>query len=160
MHALWVLWARETCVCVASLLTSLCLFQLPCLLWFPSQAKAEFSYTFHNAILGERGEKWICEKVNPPVIIHFYIFTIYLKDSQAHRVPVIYDKQGSEMTLPFCTTARVTAIASFLVIIHLGGSEQWLAHGNWYVFLVPGSWNSIYACFLPMTSLWNHSDLH
>lgn len=90
----------------------------------PFTGRGEFFYTSYNAILGERGEKWICEKVNSPVIIHFYIITIYLKDSQAHRAPVIYDKQGRELTLPFCTTARVTAIASFLVTIHLGCSEQ------------------------------------
>lgn len=73
---------------------------------------------------------------NSQVIIHFYIFTVYLKDSQAHRAAVISNKQGSDMALPFSTAAPAAALTSFLVIIHLGGSEQWLAHGNPYVFLV------------------------
>lgn len=92
VHALCCGPGRLVSVCVVSLPTSSCLSQLPCLLPFPSRTEAEFSYISHNALLGgNKGRNRYLRRLifNSPVVIHFYIFTVYLQDSQAHRAPVI-----------------------------------------------------------------------
>jgi hypothetical protein len=130
MHALCVLWTRETCLRLCSISPNFLAFSHSL-----HMLKQNFLISPTMPFWGNEGRNGYARGLifNSPVVIHFYIFTVYLKDSQAHRAPVI-NKQGSELTLPISTAAPVTSLTSFLVVIHLGGSEQSLAHGNPYVF--------------------------